>query len=896
MSELRKEALERISIRVGETISLTPVNNAGESRIFHILEELGSGGTTIAYKVEYEGADNNRYLYVLKEIYPIPHGDNPAIRRNGNSLEIDSYDEKVPSASNYSVYRKQFEAAYRVQNDMATGENAVACMTTSLPIGLYEDRASSQNGNYTLYGLFQYLVGHTLKKHKETSLLELIDIQRKIAEVVKTYHTHGYLWLDIKEANVNVVGAGAVQSVSMFDFGSLISRDKLEQYNADSEPDFVLSFSPTSSDLLLPKEMESLLSMSRTYGIEFVDPRTEARKIKLLGTYGIQADVFLLGSMLFKRLMGKAPSKTDCEQLQNGTFDMTRFVMLTGYPEIISVKIKRILMNCLNYEKRNKRYPSVSAYMTDLKELYLDLCTHEGLSIVEGNARKYVTLCCNQYLKNVLTGDTDGKFKHLKKLQGRFESRVSLRSDSSHQNVLPSAAIDSAPSPSENSENNRLVFLYGDGGMGKSTALYDYMRETASVTPIYIELSQYRFIDRDSSFVFKKIFDDICNKFIDAAGFVEKERLSRIEDILMESLKVPDSNDPRPQYVLLLDGYNEISREDRGGFDVEIARIIDTWKNCRIVITGRNLPTDYEGKEIPTYEHFSRFEFIGISEDERRSLIERNYPDRTDRIQKDERLWEVLRIPMFMGMFLQLNIDTSAVVHTRGEILDQFITKTEKDAAEEIAKRQTGNAESAALRRFIVCFSLTFAANAMDADRLYSLDKNTLSARIQSGNLLYLVQRVGANKVSVYDCVTSNTITKGGIGFDDDRFDFRQMKIQKQNPTDISIEELERLAMADMFSIDSILHILSVEAGYFYRTTNGTYEFTHQYFRDYFAAKHIQNILITAQTLDNYGITRDEQFQFTKDYGLDYTWSDDVCILLGEIIGDYKNEPGYSEE
>ena len=431
--------------------------------------------------------------------------------------------------------------------------------------------------------------------------------------------------------------------------------------------------------------------------------------------------------------------------------------------------------------------------------------------------------------------------------------------------------------------------------MGKSTALYDYMREAASITTIYIELSQYRFIDRDTSFIFKKIFEDICNKFIDSAGFIRTEEMSRVEDILLESLRVPDSNDPRPQYVLLLDGYNEISREDRGGFDVEIAKIIDTWKNCRIVITGRNLPTDYEGKDIPTYEHFSRFEFIGISEEERKSLITSNFPDRTDRIQKDERLWEVLRIPMFMGMFLQLNIDTSAVVHTRGEILDQFITKTEKDAAEEIAKRQTGNAENAALRRFIVCFSLTFAANAMDADRLFSLDKNTLSSCIQSGNLLYLVQRVGTNKVSVYDCVTSNTITKDGIGFDDDRFDFRQMKLQKQNPTDISIEELERLAMADMFSMDSILHILSVEAGYFYRTTNGAYEFTHQYFRDYFAAKHIQNILITAQTLDNYGLTRDEQLQFTKDYGLDYTWSDDVCILLGEIIGDYKNEPGYSE-
>lgn len=889
------DGADRNYLGVNDKIKLDLVNCEGSSRTFTINEVLGCGGTAIAYKVNYDGADKNKYVYVLKELYPVPAEGDKAILRVRASLNIDRYEDEVSPIYSYKRKRKEFEASYSIQNSLATGENAVACMTTSLPIGLYEDRASSLNGNYAAYGLFQYQVGKTLKDYSENSLLELIDIQRKIAEVVKVYHEHGFLWLDIKDANVNIVGSGTVQSVSMFDFGSLFSKAELINYGVLGETNLSLSFTPTSSEVLLPEELESILSSKRSGGFGFVDTSIHQMEIHTLGEFGEQTDIFLLGSLLFKRLMGKAPTVQDCEQLQEGTFDMARFERLKGQSRLFVSRLKEILSQCLNYDDRGERYESVSAYMTDLKELYLELCTKEGLSIVEGNARNYVTICCERYLSTILNGDTDGKFKNLKKLQGRFESRVSLRSDRNQKTVLPSTAIDSAPSLEGSDDYNRLVFLYGDGGMGKSTALYDYMRETASVTPIYIELSQYRFIDRDSSFVFKKIFEDICNKFIDAAGFVEKERLSRIEDILMESLKVLDSNDPRPQYVLLLDGYNEISREDRGGFDVEIARIIDTWKNCRIVITGRNLPTDYEGKEIPTYEHFSRFEFIGISEDERRSLIETNYPDRTDRIQKDERLWEVLRIPMFMGMFLQLNIDTSAVVHTRGEILDQFITKTEKDAAEEIAKRQTGNAENAALRRFIVCFSLTFAANTMDADRLFSLDKNTLSSRINLGNLLYLAQRVGEKKVSVYDCVTANTVTKAAIGFDDDRFDFKQMKIQKQNPTGISMDELEKLAMADMFSIDSILHILSVEAGYFYRTTNGAYEFTHQYFRDYFAAKHIQNILNTAQTLDNYGLTRDEQLQFTKDYGLDYTWSDDVCILLGEIIGDYKNEPGYSE-
>ena len=229
-------------------------------------------------------------------------------------------------------------------------------MTTSLPIGLYEDHASSAKGNYAVYGLFQYQVGKTLKGYTEKSLLELIDIQRKIAEVVKAYHEHGFLWLDIKDANVNVVGAGAVQSVSMFDFGSLFSKTELMNYSTSEKTELALSFTPTSSELLLPQELESILSSKRICGFSFVDPRKHARKIQTLGKFGEQTDLFLLGSMLFKRLMGTAPSIKDCEQLQDGNFDMTRFTKLNGYSELVVSKIRQILVQCLNYDNRDERY------------------------------------------------------------------------------------------------------------------------------------------------------------------------------------------------------------------------------------------------------------------------------------------------------------------------------------------------------------------------------------------------------------------------------------------------------------------------------------------------------------------------------------------------------------
>ena len=58
----------RIILDVNKEITLDLVNCENSTRTFKIIEVLGYGGTAIAYKVSYDGADNNRYIYVLKEL------------------------------------------------------------------------------------------------------------------------------------------------------------------------------------------------------------------------------------------------------------------------------------------------------------------------------------------------------------------------------------------------------------------------------------------------------------------------------------------------------------------------------------------------------------------------------------------------------------------------------------------------------------------------------------------------------------------------------------------------------------------------------------------------------------------------------------------------------------
>ena len=153
---------DRVYLEIGQTITLNAAGSDTEKRTFRILEDLGCGGTACVYKVEYEGADSSRYFYVLKEIYPFPPSGALPARRVGTSLDIDSYEDSVPERSGYRVCREQFIKAYDLQRELSQGEDRVTGLTTSAPIGLYEDRASSKTGNYAVYGLFRYIAGTIL--------------------------------------------------------------------------------------------------------------------------------------------------------------------------------------------------------------------------------------------------------------------------------------------------------------------------------------------------------------------------------------------------------------------------------------------------------------------------------------------------------------------------------------------------------------------------------------------------------------------------------------------------------------------------------------------------------------------------------------------------------------
>lgn len=78
------------------------------------------------------------------------------------------------------------------------------------------------------------------------------------------------------------------------------------------------------------------------------------------------------------------------------------------------------------------------------------------------------------------------------------------------------------------------------------------------------------------------------------------------------------------------------------------------------------------------------------------------------------------------------------------------------------------------------------------------------------------------------------------------------------------------------------------------KTESHKLHFTHQYFRDYFAAKHILNLSEAIEI--SYGKNNpDEKKRIFNEHNLRNVWfwddDDEIYRIIGEICGDYKNIP-----
>ncbi len=394
------------------------------------------------------------------------------------------------------------------------------------------------------------------------------------------------------------------------------------------------------------------------------------------------------------------------------------------------------------------------------------------------------------------------------------------------------------------------IFLYGVGGSGKSTLLLNRIRNENTVN-FYLPLYQYRQeihekIRSGSCWILLNILLKYHYQYeyrtYEACGVCEGE------DILLRQLAIidrelkADPNNIRPKYVLLLDGMNEIPSGLHEIFVSELTWIISEWKNVRIIISGRIIP------QYDVFSEFKHIELCGIQDFElinTLSKIESEYSPTND---KD--LLEILKIPVFLNIYLESHTSENKL-NKRGEVIDSYIMNW-KD-----------NSPDGGATKFIVQFVFPLVCKD-DEDSFIAtpLLRASLLEYVDTAIELYLSdERIYQN------IAATRKINREAVLEIRKKDDFIDMIINNIS----FVEE------------DSETHSLS---------------FTHNFYTDYFAAKHVMNALEVIKEIKKPVCSIDEVDEFLSKYMISGIWFGETLYYstlfapykrLGEICGDYRN-------
>lgn len=384
------------------------------------------------------------------------------------------------------------------------------------------------------------------------------------------------------------------------------------------------------------------------------------------------------------------------------------------------------------------------------------------------------------------------------------------------------------------------IFIYGTGGAGKTTLLLNQINSDNSVN-FYFSLYKYKReihenLQSESCWILLQILLKYHYQYeyqtYEACIACESEGAVLEQLAELKGLLKMTPIDGFAKYTLLLDGINELPSELQEQLVDELNYIVNEWKNVRIIITGRTVPM------YAVFNDFQQLEICGVSDIERDKALS-EFAD----ISTNTRLLELLKTPLFLNMYLESDI---AELNTRGEILDSYVMNIQSRLPQDSAVR------------FAVQYALPFAAKMMTDGFSYEIDRGDLSEAIDSAIEFYLEnERVYQNYIAPKKFRKKNLLENMS------EIDFTELLIENICFLAVSSQEPHKLC------------------------------FTHQYFRDYFAAKHILNLGEALSVSYEYKHT-DERTELFKKYDLDMMWfrdEDDIYRLIGEISGDYKNAP-----
>ena len=437
------------------------------------------------------------------------------------------------------------------------------------------------------------------------------------------------------------------------------------------------------------------------------------------------------------------------------------------------------------------------------------------------------------------------------------------------------------------------IYLVGEGGIGKTTALYSIMEEAYKTDklystkiqsiPLFIELSkapdEYKNVYKEghSTFIRRCIMMQVKAQMSGTQFQLDRDIFEMEENEVVKPVEqLLNAPDTSVQYVLLLDGLNEVSvkrlKETRMSVMEMIIEEINQLKDKRnypkvkLILTGRS-------DERVVTEDIVRYHLTGVQDVI--GYLQANHIEPAG-MKKNERLLDTLKNPLFLKLYCQ--ISSKDDIATPGEIFYAFFNEHKKNLGTYTVKSRIEQIEQdlrsmasvggekridAKMQYFILDFLLPEIGWYMEKNNLYFLDLEALQTLI-CGILTGRKENdiCGKNGKAVFSEYDSGI----GVGMDTEQY----------------AELLLRLGDTEHESVKLIVNCCISSFGILYKN-NSQFGFTHQHIRDYFAAMRIINQMRMALYM------KDEN-ACMKDFN-DSLLSDDVARFIGEILGEYHNIP-----
>jgi len=452
--------------------------------------------------------------------------------------------------------------------------------------------------------------------------------------------------------------------------------------------------------------------------------------------------------------------------------------------------------------------------------------------------------------------------------------------------------------------------IIGEGGIGKTTFLYSIMEDAYDnddpvngQIPMYVELSKASkkdMKDGESRYIRNTLYDLIqkeVRKRAEDSSMRRSDLETAVDDLFS---KTTDSH----EYVLLLDGLNEVSREcveDShtvvGILKSEISFIVRTYSNVRVILTSRSKEDDV------LKSGFSLLKLSGIGTDRIEEYLSSHFSEeRLKSTLKNRQLMGVLRIPLFLTMYARLKGDDELL--SKGEILNTFFTQkrndlllyTERsraDAIERDLRRTRGiNKSDASVTEIMLGFMLDFILPSIAWYMVSNGNKFRITlSEIEEYDLIREVLE-RRDDTSVCGRYGQKCFSDYIVETDDFLIDVREVARRITVSFGKGADEDDEERKWKLIT-RKVCTFLSQHLGVMEKTSgrNGAeYQIVHQHIRDYFAALyHINRLRLAVYLKDEMGMD-DLARTCLAEWG-EIQISGQVLTFVGEALKEKHNVP-----